>query len=218
VRLVVLHTAEGALTYESLGSFFGHPSSGVSSHVGIDDTPGVIGEYVRREQKSWCAAAANPYAVQAELCAFAAWDEAEWLAHPMMLANTAQWVAEECAFFEVPLVALTPYDAQHGAAGVCQHVDLGADGGGHWDCGPGFPMALVLDMARGDYPAVPDFPGGEDVFIRESNGDVLWLIHDGPASYWRRVPPGQVQDLPDEWLVDDPNGSWLALWPVGSRA
>ncbi len=52
VRLVVLHTAEGARTFEDLGAFFAG-DSGVSSHVGIDDTPGIIGEYVRPENKAW---------------------------------------------------------------------------------------------------------------------------------------------------------------------
>ena len=53
VRLIVLHTAEGALTYQSLGNFFANPSSGVSSHAGIDDTPGTIGVYVKRGDKAW---------------------------------------------------------------------------------------------------------------------------------------------------------------------
>src|SRR5262245_13455883 len=77
-RLIVIHTAEGATTIESLGSFFASPSSGVSSHTGIDDKPGVIGEYVRRDYKAWTAAGANPVAVQTELCAFAKWTAADW--------------------------------------------------------------------------------------------------------------------------------------------
>jgi hypothetical protein len=31
---------------------------------------------------------------------------------------------------------------------VCQHSDLGAAGGGHHDCGPGYPFDRVLAMAR----------------------------------------------------------------------
>jgi peptidoglycan hydrolase-like protein with peptidoglycan-binding domain len=152
--LIVLHTAEGALTYQSLGSFFANPASGVSSHTGIDDQAGVIGEYVRRDYKAWTAANANPYAVQTELCAFAEWDPAEWDRHPNMLANCAAWVAEEAQAFGIPIIRLTPAQAQSGTAGVCQHVDLGPMGGGHWDCGPGFPMDRVLQMAGG-VPASP---------------------------------------------------------------
>jgi hypothetical protein len=148
VRLVVLHTAEGARNYRDLGAFFANPASGVSSHTGIDDTPGEIGEYVHRDKKAWTQANANPYSVAAELCAFAAWDTNEWHRHPVMLENAAAWVAEECAAFGIPIRQSTEH-------GVCQHVDLGAAGGNHWDCGPGFPMNEVLAMAGGQAPATP---------------------------------------------------------------
>ena len=149
VRLVVLHTAEGALTYQSLGSFFANPASGVSSHTGIDDTPNTVGEYVRADFKAWTQGNANPYSVAAELCAFAEWGIDEWHRHPTMLENAARWVAEECGRFGIPLRSLSADEAQSGVAGVCDHVDLGASGGGHWDCGPGFPMDEVIAMAGG---------------------------------------------------------------------
>jgi len=36
-RLIVLHTAEGARTIESLGDYFANPATKASSHVGADD-------------------------------------------------------------------------------------------------------------------------------------------------------------------------------------
>jgi hypothetical protein len=170
VRLIVLHTAEGALTYQSLGNFFASSSSGVSSHVGIDDTPNTVGEYVRRDHKAWTQGNANPYSVAVELCAFAEWTPAEWDRHPNMLANCAAWIAEEAAAFEIPLVRLTAAQAQGGAAGVCQHVDLGAAGGGHWDCGPGFPMDRVIAMAAdGTTPTTEedDLTPEQDALLRK---------------------------------------------------
>ena len=149
VRLIVIHTAEGARTIEELGNFFASSSSGVSSHTGIDDKAGVIGEYVKRGNKAWTAASANPVAVQTELCAFAKWSLDEWNRHPNMLQNCAQWIAEEAAAFDIPITRLSPSQAQGSGRGVCQHADLGSWGGGHWDCGSGFPMDRVLDMARG---------------------------------------------------------------------
>jgi len=148
-----LHTAEGATNIQDLGAWFANPASGVSSHVGIDDTENTVGEYVRRDYKAWTAANANPIAVQAELCAFADWDAATWNQHPTMLANTAAWVAEEAAVFGIPIVKLTADQAQGGGSGVCQHNDLGSWGGGHWDCGPAFPIDAVLEMAGGSSPA-----------------------------------------------------------------
>lgn len=156
VRLIVLHTAEGSTTIESLGNFFANPSSQVSSHTGIDDKAGVIGEYVRRDYKSWTAANANPVAVQTELCGFASWSTAEWTNnHANMLNNCAQWIAEEAATFGIPIVKLTASQAQGGGRGVCQHRDLGSWGGGHSDCGNGFPMDHVLSMASGGAPIAP---------------------------------------------------------------
>jgi hypothetical protein len=187
VRLVVLHTAEGARTYQSLGSYFASPSAGVSSHTGIDDTPGVIGEYVRRSDKAWTQGNANPYSVAAELCAFAAWSPAEWQLHQTMLANTAQWVAEECAAFGIPLRKLSAAQAQGGQAGVCQHVDLGAAGGGHWDCGPGFPMDQVIEMAAGGAPA----PGPT-----EQEGNMIASTPDG-RGYFTATRDGRVYAFGD---------------------
>jgi hypothetical protein len=162
VRLIVLHTSEGASTYQSLGNFFANPSSQVSSHVGTDDTPNTVGEYVGRSNKAWTAANANPVAVQNELCTPSGgylWTDAQWRSHPNMLANVAQWIKEESAAFGIPIVGLSPSQAQGGAAGVCQHKDLGSWGGGHVDCGSGFPMAYVLSLATGGAPAPGPGPG-----------------------------------------------------------
>jgi hypothetical protein len=184
VRLIVLHTAEGATTIESLGNFFASPSAGVSSHAGADDKPNTIGVYVERGNKAWTAANANPYAVQIELCAFARWTPAEWDAHPTMLANAAAWIAEEAAAFGIPIRELSDADAQGGAAGVCQHVDLGSSGGGHWDCGDGFPMGRVLDMAQGGTQPEPEpTPEPEDdmalTICRRASGDPQYLTDLG---------------------------------------
>ena len=182
VRLIVLHTAEGATTIESLGSYFANPSSQVSSHTGIDDTDGVIGEYVHRDQKAWTAAAANPYSVQTEMCAFAAWSAAEWAGHQTMLSNCAAWIAEEAATFGIPLVKLTAAEAQGGASGVCQHADLGTAGGGHWDCGPGFPMDQVMQMAMGGVTPAPKRKAG-NMIASTTSGKGYWTVTGDGAVY-----------------------------------
>jgi hypothetical protein len=180
VRLIVLHTAEGALSYQSLGSFFANPASGVSSHVGIDDSPSVIGEYVLPHLKAWTQADANPYSVAAELCAFASWTPAQWHTHATMLANTAAWIAEEAIAFDIPIRKLSPAEAQGGVAGVCQHVDLGAAGGNHWDCGPGFPMDEVLHMAANGAWPEPSRQKGHNMIASTDTGRGYWTVtHDG---------------------------------------
>ena len=147
VKLLIVHTAEGSTTYQSLGNYFANPAAEVSSQVGIDDTPGVIGEYVKPDYASWCAGNVNGYSDQVELCAFAAWDRATWLAHPVMIANLQQWLAEEAARYGIPLVKSTTH-------GVCGHVDVSGPGG-HWDPGPEFPWDVVLDSVPAPIPPSP---------------------------------------------------------------
>lgn len=155
VRLVVLHTAEGSRTIESLGNFFANPANEVSSHAGADDKVNTVGIYVERQNKAWTAASFNPIAVQIEMCAFANWSTAEWDKHPNMLDNVAKWINEECMAFGIPIKRLSPSEAQGNGRGVCQHIDLGAAGGGHVDCGNGFPMDRVLQMATGSTSPPP---------------------------------------------------------------
>jgi hypothetical protein len=152
VRLIVVHTTEGASTIQELANYFANPSVQASSHVGIDDEAGVgtIGEMVHRPDKAWTQANANPYCVSAELCAYARWTTAEWNTHPTMLQNTAAWIAEEAAHYGIPIQRLSAAQAQDGRTkGVCGHNELGAAGGGHWDPGTGFPWSDVISMAKG---------------------------------------------------------------------
>jgi hypothetical protein len=184
VRLIVLHTAEGALTYQSLGSYFSNPNSQVSSHVGIDDTPNVVGEYVHRNYKAWTQGNANPYSVAAEMCAFAGWSPADWSAHPTMLENCAKWIAEESAAYGIPIVRLTAQQAQDGrSAGVCQHVDLGAAGGSHWDCGPSFPMDSVITMAKGGVKPPAPTERSAEMIAATSTGEGYWTVTRDGAIY-----------------------------------
>jgi hypothetical protein len=155
VRLIVLHTAEGATTIESLGNYFANPSAEASSHVGIDDKVNTVGLYVKRPDKAWTQSNANPVCVSAELCAFAKWTADEWNRHPNMLKNCAQWIKEEAAAFGIPITRLNASQAQGSGRGVCDHGDLGSWGGGHWDVGDHFPWGYVLDLARGGKPAPP---------------------------------------------------------------
>jgi N-acetylmuramoyl-L-alanine amidase len=186
VRLIVLHTAEGARTIESLGGYFqGNVSA--SSHTGADDKANTIGEYVKRDNKAWTQANANPYCVAIEMCGFASWSEAEWDKHPNMLANTAAWIAEEAAHYGIPITKLSASQAQSGGRGICQHADLGAAGGGHWDCGSGFPIDRVLDMARGGSAPTP--PTEDEIvaiaMAQKEGGALVVIYEDDKGDLWQ---------------------------------
>ena len=172
VRLIVIHSSEGAQSGSSLGSFFANPSSGVSSHTGIDATPNTCYEYVRRDQKAWTASSANPVAVQTELCtpsgASASFTAADWQPY---LPNLAQWIREESGAFGIPMVRLTPAQAQGSGRGICEHQDLGSWGGGHVDCGPNLPWADLLALATGGGTAPT--PGDDDLPLNDA--DKKWI-------------------------------------------
>jgi N-acetylmuramoyl-L-alanine amidase len=172
VRLVVVHTAEGTRSFRDLGNFFSRSAVQASSHVGIDDERGTIGEYVKPANKAWTQAAYNPQCISSELCgapinsAFpcgARWTSDEWNRHPDMLANTADWIREECQRYGLPITKLSASQAQGSSKGVCGHIELGAGGGGHWDPGPNFPWNRVIDMARGQTPPELKPPATEEV-------------------------------------------------------
>jgi hypothetical protein len=178
VRLIVLHTAEGARTIEDLGHFFQNSANQVSSHTGADNQKGKVGEYVKPGNKSWTCAAFNPVAVQIELCAFASWSRDTWMGpNHVMLENCAAWIAEEAARFGLPITKLSPGQAQGSGRGVCQHRDLGASGSGHSDCGDGFPIDYVLDLARGGTP-----PAQADTTEEETEMFYLQFTASGDAT------------------------------------
>jgi len=165
VRLIVLHTTEGAQTIQSLGNFFATGTTQASSHTGADNNSATtIGEYVRRDNTAWTVANANPVSVNLEMCtpsgAAADWTRSIWLAKSNMLKAAAAWVREEAMHYGIPIQALTPSQAQGSARGVCQHSDLGAWGGSHHDCGPGFPMDEIIRLATG---ATPPAEGSADM-------------------------------------------------------
>jgi hypothetical protein len=183
----------------------------VSSHVGIDDTPGTIGEYVKPQNKSWTAAAYNPVAIQAELCGFAGWKAADWARHPTMLKNTAAWIAEECARYGLPIRELTAAEAQRGGRGVCQHSQLGAGGGGHWDCGPNFPLSEVIRMAQGGPAPTPPTPPIPPAVLAQEDPNMITLgqMKDGRFEVFVEAQPakaGEAGEVFHAW--QDKNGGW----------
>jgi hypothetical protein len=220
VRLIVIHTAEGARTIEELGNFFASTSSGVSSHTGIDDKAGIIGEYVKRPNKAWTAASANPVAVQTELCAFAEWSAAEWDRHPNMLANCAAWIAEEAAYYDLPITKLSAAQAQGSGRGVCQHNDLGSWGGGHWDCGGGFPIDDVLDMAEGggDVTSLPAWWWDWSSWYLTTDRDADARPDNAPATIpeWAWDELDELKKVAKRYGMTADERSWID-WYLGGK-
>jgi hypothetical protein len=124
-----------------------------------------------------------------------------------MLQNCASWIAEEAAYFEIPITKLTASQAQGSGRGVCQHVDLGAGGGGHHDCGSAFTASImdeVLNMARGGSPVTPpteeemaiaacvNKDGRVEVFVEKQDGTVVHAYQKEAGGGWAGSEPGKT--------------------------
>lgn len=180
VRLVIVHTAEGSRTVESLGGWFQRPATKASSHAGIDDHR--VETYVPFDRAAWTTRSANGISDNVELCGFAKWSHDEWLTHARMLEMCAAWIRERCQARGIPIRKLTPDQVAAGAAGVCGHADwtIGMRDGTHTDPGSGFPWDHVMALASG-------VPLGPASLTRLKEGDVgaavlawqRWLVSRG---------------------------------------
>lgn len=173
VRLLVIHTSEGARTVEALGAWFQRPATKASSHAGVDDWR--IETYVPYDQAAWTTRSANSISDNLEVCGWAKWTRAEWLTHDRMLDLTAQWIKERCAARNIPLRKLTAEEVKAGYSGVIGHVDWtrGMNDGTHTDPGPNFPWDVVLTRAG----ATPDpgAPSGTYCRMRDRGERVMKL-------------------------------------------
>lgn len=231
VRLVAIHTAEGATNAVDLGHYFANPSSQVSSHVGIDDSQTI--QYVDYSQATWTMLSANPISDQAELCGFAAWSRDTWLnSHKGMLDRTADWIRTRCLARGIPIVKLSPADVAAGRWGVLGHVDWtnGMHDGTHQDPGTGFPWDYVISRAAN--PPHPVTPIKEEnmAFIFQAsavstvNGGVALfphgLLHDGAGNYTGLSTDGALQSLisagvPTGWVEQSDAAELLRLSRIG---
>lgn len=161
-RIIVLHISAGARTNASLANFICNSANKVSYHISVDnEVPNTCYEYVRLPETSWSVASYNSVSVNGCFCEpgeAVNWSRQQWLNRNNAFNSMAQWVKEQAARSNIPLVALTPAQAQGSGRGVCQHRDLGVAGGNHSDCGVNFPMDELLKRARGDTAPIPPQP------------------------------------------------------------
>ena len=135
ISLIVVHDTEGG-TIDGIHSWFNNPRSLASSHV-LVDKDGASVQFVPDARKAWHVMAFNSRALGIEQIGFATQDS--W--PEQQLIKTAEYIAYWSRKYGIPITHSTSH-------GVCQHKDLGVAGGGHDDCGPAYPFAHVLALAR----------------------------------------------------------------------
>jgi len=151
VRVLALHSTEGILRARDLRAWASWPGS---SHASADSTGALLGPadgFVPYHLAAWTLRSGNPWSENLELCGFARWTRAEWLARPLLLDAAARWLAERhLARPKIPLVKITAAQYRAGAFGVIDHDDHtdGYADGTHYDVGENFPWDIVIPAAR----------------------------------------------------------------------
>lgn len=152
IRLLAIHTAEGARTDESLADFCDRMNDR-SYHDGCDDNS--ITRMVPHKYSAWHLRGGNSLSLGFCTTGFADWSRATWMNHPKMLRSCAWWLEKESHDHNVRLVKLSSAEVgkvvrDRQGSGVCGHIDYtkGTGDGTHWDPGYNFPWDYVMGLAR----------------------------------------------------------------------
>lgn len=142
LHITVSHNTEGLADIDSILSWFAQQKAQASSHI-VNDAEGNDARCVLDANKAWTCAAFNSVSLNIEQIEFSSTRTREqWMSeNKRQLDNTAAWVAKWSVAYDIPLVHST-------TKGVCQHMELGAAGGGHSDCGNAYPLDYVLAQAK----------------------------------------------------------------------
>ena len=186
-RVIAFHTTEGSTTAESLRNWLTNPSSKVSYHFAVDMSHGEnwAANFVRDGDRAWAQANYNGAAISIAFCtpggAASGWSRSTWLSKGAMLTAAGRLAGELSRQFNIPRTQLSSSSAQGSGRGFCEHKNFGAGGGSHLDCGNGFPMDRIIEIAggaSGPAPSPPQTGGGAapkmsvDYFGRSRNSTV----------------------------------------------
>lgn len=145
-----LHTSEGGGTARQLRDADWWEGS---SHA-ISDTTELLTAAqgcVDPAFAAWTLRNGNHRSENIEQIGQAKWTREHWLTERMpQLRLTAQWLANRSKARGIPLTYVGVAGVKARTAGVIQHNDysVGTGDGDHWDCGPNYPIDVVIDLAR----------------------------------------------------------------------
>lgn len=149
-NLLVWHETQGA--YSGAVNWLCNPRAEASAHLVVREDGLEATQLVTLHDKAWHAAAFNSRSVGVEHANVTA----KGYATEHQLQVSARIFGWLCLHLRIP-----PRWSRHGESpGVCRHSDLGALGGGHFDCGPGdhdwqrFLVMLCDELERGGFREV----------------------------------------------------------------
>lgn len=154
VDLVVLHSMESAEkpdTAEGVAAWFAGPKSPEASAHYCVDADSVV-QCVLERDVAWAAPGSNHNGVHIEMAGRAAQTAAEWADtySAAVVARAARLVREVCLRHGVPFEALTHDALLVGRRGITTHASVSKAfrRSTHWDPGPSFPLARLVELAR----------------------------------------------------------------------
>lgn len=153
IKAIVLHDTEshdhaGITDLQAIGNFFNQPAVQASAHICVDGD-GNTGRFVPDEHKAWHCAAYNSQTLGIEQIGFATFTSLMWQRNSRhQLRKVAKWVAWWSKKFDIPIQRGAVSNGAVTRKGILLHSDLGAIGGGHHDPGSGYPLWLVMRMAK----------------------------------------------------------------------
>lgn len=161
IDVVVIHDMEAPETAgraRGVAQWFAGPSAPrASAHVCVDDAETI--RCVRDVDVAWHAPGANHNGLGLEIAGYARQTAAEWADRYSTAANrrAAQVVSEWCARFGIPARFVDVAGLRRGDRGVTTHAAVSAAfrRSDHWDPGPNYPMARLLEQVRGAPVAPP---------------------------------------------------------------
>jgi len=152
IAAIVLHDTEshdtaGLGDIRAIGDFFNRSSVQASSHICID-AEGNTARYVPDGRKAWHCAGYNSQTLGIEQVGLASFSKTQWLRRLPQLKKAAKWIAWWSKEYGIPIQRGRVLNGQVTRRGVLMHSERGAIGGGHHDPGGGYPIWIVLRMAR----------------------------------------------------------------------
>lgn len=197
IRAVVLHSMESGEkgnTAENVQSWFASGSGAPMASIHKNFDSNSIAPSVRVEDEAFHAPPASRWAIGYEQAGMARQSAAEW--HDpfswAMLQIVASELALDCHAHRIPLVIRSIEDLKAGRIdGVYDHntVSKAFGGSDHWDCGPGYPIQQVLEMARkGAHTVTP--PEADSVLNEGDSGKAVEFAQHMLNILWRyRLTP-----------------------------
>lgn len=148
VKWIVIHDTEsGANTARSVARYFKSSNANGSAHLVVDDYE--CYRCLPNNAIPWGAPGANRAGFHIEICAYARWTRAQWLAHPRTLKRAAYKTALHAKKFNIPITFRRAYGLKKGYKGITTHAECSkAFGGTHTDPGSGFPMDYFLELVQ----------------------------------------------------------------------